>query len=115
MVLFFCTIYIFALIFREALGRVEEPVVTEMFDSVPRSIFTVFRCSFGDCSGPGGVPIFEHVQIHYGWVWSLTYCGFEYLITIGLFNVMCAMMGGMMSVQVTSLLRRLVRRYSPEP
>jgi hypothetical protein len=137
MVLFFCTIYVFALVFREALGRDSREHVMPMFDSVPRSIYTTFRCSFGDCSAPGGVPIFEHVQDFHGWVWSMVYCTFTYLVVIGLFNVISAIFveatmrsataldlrtkqerlqnDDLWSVQVKCLIRHLVRRHPPEP
>merc|ERR1719424_1312214 len=138
MVLFLGTVYIFALIFREALGRGDDTeYVTDMFDTVPRSMYTTFRCSFGDCTSPAGVPIFEHVQEHYGWFWSVLYCGFVYLVTIGLFNVISAIFVeatmksaadladktkqarlqdiDLWSKQVSKLIRRLVRRHMPEP
>mmetsp|Transcript_29786 Transcript_29786/g.74901 ORF Transcript_29786/g.74901 Transcript_29786/m.74901 type:complete len:629 (-) Transcript_29786:9-1895(-) len=90
MVLFFLMVYVLALLFRELLGRKEKENVYEFFDSVPRSMFTTFRCSFGDCSTAGGVPIFEYVQKDYGWPVSLFYCLFVFTVTIGLFNVISA-------------------------
>jgi hypothetical protein len=88
--LFALMVYVAALLCREAFGRNEASNVSEYFDSVPRSMFTVFRCSFGDCSSSGGVPIFEHVHAVYGGSYSLLYCFFVFIITIGLFNVISA-------------------------
>jgi len=90
MVLFFLTVYMVSMVFREAFGRREKENVYELFNSVPRSMFTTFRCSFGDCSTSGGMPIFEHVHNEYGAVASIAYCCFLFTITIGLFNVISA-------------------------
>jgi len=90
MVLFFLMVYVLALLFRELLGRKPRDNVFEFFDSVPRSMFTTFRCSFGDCSTAGGVPIFEYVHKEYGWPLSVFYCLFVFAVTIGLFNVISA-------------------------
>eukprot|EP00931_Biecheleriopsis_adriatica_P072739 TRINITY_DN47153_c0_g1_i1.p1 TRINITY_DN47153_c0_g1~~TRINITY_DN47153_c0_g1_i1.p1 ORF type:complete len:558 (-),score=116.26 TRINITY_DN47153_c0_g1_i1:119-1792(-) len=90
-VLFLLICYVIGLTFRETLGK-QRPVegISEYFDSVPRSMFTVFRCSFGDCSSGGGTPIFEAVQLEYGVVFSLIYSLFVWFIMIGLFNVIAA-------------------------
>jgi hypothetical protein len=96
MVLFFIVVYVIALVFREILGR-KEPDGTGQFDnvfqffnSVPRSMFTTFRCSFGDCSTHGGMPIFEWVQQSYGVWYSFIYCAFIFIVSIGIFNVISA-------------------------
>jgi len=61
-----------------------------LFDSVLRSMLTVFRCSFGDCSTIGGTPIPEFILEEYGWEYSLGYCLFLFFITVGLFNIISA-------------------------
>merc|ERR1712139_489389 len=87
----FCMlVYVISLIFREMFGRKEVEHVSLYFNSVPRSMFTVFRCSFGDCSSRGGMPIFEHVYHHYGFRYSAVYALFVFVVTIGLFNVISA-------------------------
>eukprot|EP00929_Paragymnodinium_shiwhaense_P114165 TRINITY_DN824_c0_g2_i2.p1 TRINITY_DN824_c0_g2~~TRINITY_DN824_c0_g2_i2.p1 ORF type:complete len:710 (-),score=132.97 TRINITY_DN824_c0_g2_i2:497-2626(-) len=90
MVLYFFAVYLVSLMFRETLGHRKIENIFEYFQDVPRSMFTVFRCSFGDCSSAGGMPIFEHVEIHYGVFYSLLYCLFMFSMTIGLFNVISA-------------------------
>jgi len=90
MALFFIVVYVVALLFREFLGREQKENISEYFDSVPRSMFTTYRCCFGDCSSAGGVPIFEHVNEEYGAAASIFYCLFVFGITIGLFNVISA-------------------------
>lgn len=66
MVLFLLSIYIISLLFREAFGRGSDETVNPFFDSVPRSMFTTFRCSFGDCSTHGGTPLLEHINSEFG-------------------------------------------------
>merc|ERR1740121_2071203 len=90
LVLFFIMVYVISLVFRETLGRKEYEHVTNHFDSVPRAIFTTFRCSFGDCSSNGGAPIFAHVFDNYGIFHSAFYCAFTFGMSVGLFNVISA-------------------------
>lgn len=90
-VVFVLTVYVFALICRESFGREQEvELVYPYFSTVDRSMLTVFRCSFGDCSTDGGVPIPEHITAHYGGGYALGYCVFVFCITIGLFNIISA-------------------------
>eukprot|EP00928_Gymnodinium_smaydae_P038992 TRINITY_DN26748_c0_g2_i2.p1 TRINITY_DN26748_c0_g2~~TRINITY_DN26748_c0_g2_i2.p1 ORF type:complete len:674 (+),score=91.68 TRINITY_DN26748_c0_g2_i2:93-2024(+) len=89
--LFFMVIlYVAALMCKEALGKREAPNVFEYFNSVPRAMLTVFRCSFGDCVSSGGMPILEHVYESYGGYVSFVYCAFTFFVTVGLFNVISA-------------------------
>lgn len=89
-VLFLLIVYVAALLFREFFGRKEYENVYEYFENVPRSVYTTFRCSLGDCSAQGGVPIPEHVQLHYGALHSFGYALYSFFVTIGLFNVVSA-------------------------
>jgi len=97
-VLFAIFIYVMALIFREMLGPSHnagnEVINTDTewyFRSVSRSMFTIFRCSFGDCSKAGGTPIFEEVfEGSGGPLLSLMYSGFLFMVVIGIFNVISA-------------------------
>jgi hypothetical protein len=89
-IVFFMMVYVIALVCREFFGDNEEDNVYEYFNNVPRSMFTVFRCSFGDCSAKGGVPIAEFITYAYGGGYGLGYCAFVFFITIGLFNVISA-------------------------
>lgn len=97
-VLFFLFLYTMSLVLREALGRhlsssaaTETRSIREMFDSVPRAIFTTFRCSFGDCSLSDGTPIFETVLPYYGPGWVFFYAMSIFVVSIVLFNVISAM------------------------
>jgi len=97
--LFVLFIYVVALVFREVLGPDKEGDEDDLtntdskwyFRNVPRSMFTVFRCSFGDCSTASGTPIFESVvEGSNGLFYSLIYSGFVFVVMIGLFNVISA-------------------------
>eukprot|EP00928_Gymnodinium_smaydae_P061699 TRINITY_DN45729_c0_g1_i1.p1 TRINITY_DN45729_c0_g1~~TRINITY_DN45729_c0_g1_i1.p1 ORF type:complete len:600 (-),score=116.12 TRINITY_DN45729_c0_g1_i1:76-1875(-) len=91
MVLYLATIYVVSLLSRESFGRDEtKDHVYDQFNSVPRAMFTIFRCSFGDCSDPYGVPIFEYVHKYYGGFYTLGYSIFIFVVSIGLFNVISA-------------------------
>lgn len=90
MVLFFFVIYVYALIFRELFGRREDiEQINPYFDTVPRSMLTMFRCGFGDCSSENG-PILEDVLAYYSWGHILLYGLFTFTVCIGVFNVISA-------------------------
>lgn len=90
MVLFFFVIYVYALIFRELFGRRDDIVqINPYFNTVPRSMLTMFRCGFGDCSSDYG-PILEDVMVYYSWVHILLYCLFTFSVCVGVFNVISA-------------------------
>eukprot|EP00929_Paragymnodinium_shiwhaense_P014809 TRINITY_DN122778_c0_g1_i1.p1 TRINITY_DN122778_c0_g1~~TRINITY_DN122778_c0_g1_i1.p1 ORF type:complete len:672 (+),score=167.17 TRINITY_DN122778_c0_g1_i1:122-2137(+) len=90
MILFFMVLYFTALVFREFLGRERKEEVFDSFNSVPRSMLTVFRCSFGDCSSIVGNPLVESVDAQYSWVYTILLCIFLFCMTVGLFNVISA-------------------------
>jgi len=90
LLLFSLVLYVVALVFRETLGREVKEDIYELFDSVPRALFTTFRCSFGDCNSKRGVPIFEHVTIEYGPTMSVFYAFFTFVVAVVLFNVISA-------------------------
>eukprot|EP00929_Paragymnodinium_shiwhaense_P019521 TRINITY_DN13271_c0_g5_i1.p1 TRINITY_DN13271_c0_g5~~TRINITY_DN13271_c0_g5_i1.p1 ORF type:complete len:638 (-),score=169.11 TRINITY_DN13271_c0_g5_i1:78-1991(-) len=90
LVLFFIVIYVVALMHREFYGRQKVANVYEHFHSVPRALFTTFRCGLGDCSAPNGTPIFEWVHAEYGWPSSVFYLLFSFCIAVGVFNVINA-------------------------
>jgi hypothetical protein len=90
--LFIMMVYILALVCRILFGSVNDDVtdVYPYFNSVGESMFTVFRCSFGDCSTEGGAPLAVFITSHYGFMTAIAYCGFVFFIVIGLFNVISA-------------------------
>jgi len=91
-------IYVVALIFRDTLGHGQDNVednedakmVQLYFSSVPMAMYTLFRCSFGECDTRSGTPLFEHVATTHGRMWTLIYSMFLFIVVIGLFNVISA-------------------------
>jgi len=80
-------LYAVSLIFRETLGTEGQ----ELFDSVPLSFFTVFRCIVaGECTDRSGRPIFAIVADAHGWGYACVYCIIRIFFTFGLFNVIVA-------------------------
>merc|ERR1712113_647718 len=82
-------IYVAALICRDLLGR-SNANTAQYFNSVPRSVFTIFRCSFGDCSTYDGMPLIEHILRNHKdqtVLWYTLYGSYTFFITIGLFNI----------------------------
>jgi len=90
MVLYVILIYIVALVSRALFGNDPVDYVYENFNTVPRSMFTTFRCSFGDCTTQNGTPIVEFVHQGYGTLASTFCCLFLFTVTIGIFNVISA-------------------------
>jgi Ca2+-binding EF-hand superfamily protein len=54
------------------------------------SMFTIFRCSFGDCNTANGQSLFVLVTRDFGWVFGMLYGMFIFVMTIGVFNVISA-------------------------
>jgi len=85
-IVFFLMVYVMALVCRELFGeRQDVEYVYEYFNNVPRSMFTIFKCSFGDC---GNTP--EYISEGYGGIYAVGYCIFVFMLTIGLFNIISA-------------------------
>merc|ERR1712079_508302 len=88
-VLFMIIVYVAALIFTEGLDESDIHDVRDQFMTVPRSMFTIFRCSFGDCSTETGTPLFEHMRRE-DIAWTIVFSCFIFFMVIGLFNVISA-------------------------
>jgi len=88
-ILFSLMVYVMALVCRELFGGRDdvgvELSVYKNFNNVPRAMFTLFKCSFGDC---GNTP--EHISEAYGGLYALGYCIAVFMVTIGLFNIISA-------------------------
>lgn len=92
LVLYLIMLYTMSLVFRESLGGQDNLDMHIYFNSMQRSLYTTFRCSFGDCTDADGKPIFEHVvgREEYGSLISLFHSVFLFVVNIGLFNVISA-------------------------
>lgn len=98
-VLFLIVVYVTSLMFREFFGRTSQIMIceecgdvdiTEYFNSVPRSMLTVFRYFFGDFSTVQGVSIYEGIQTSYGALAAFFVCIVFFIVFIGIFNVITA-------------------------
>jgi len=94
----FCYIFVASLLFRAILGpnpadneEIADPATVGFyFQSVPRSMLTTYRCSFGDCSTKLGTPIVEYTEQELGLVASLSLSCFLFIAAVGFFNIISA-------------------------
>lgn len=116
LLLFSIFAYIGALLSRELLGGKQEyKDIYPYFKSVPRSMYTIFRCSFGDCNTVEGTPLPEFLFEHYGLEYSLFYSLFLFFVAIGLFNVISAIfVNTTLSRQEENQKQTLMERFEDE-
>lgn len=91
--LFLLLVYMFAVYCRVAIGVESESHLVHLypyFNSVPRSMFTIFRCCFGDCNSTDGISIPEQITYEYGGMYALMYAAFIFFIVVGMFNTISA-------------------------
>jgi len=92
--LFVMIVYITSLLFREFFGHgvhmVEEINITTYFDSVPRSMLTVFLYFFGEFQTMDGISLWWAILQAHGTVPACLVCCLFFVITIGVFNVIAA-------------------------
>jgi len=62
----------------------------QLFSTVFRSMFTVFRCFMDGCSAPDGTPLMVHVLNVYGPMTTILYVMVVLSVTFGLFNLTMA-------------------------
>jgi len=55
-------------------------------------MFTVYRCSFGDCDAADGTPLIEKIikAQSFPVAWSLAYSFFTFFVVVGIFNIISA-------------------------
>lgn len=85
----------------------------EFFNSVPMSMFTVFRCMIGDCSSTGGQSLVMHFANHYGWKFSLPYSIVMGVIIFGVFNIITALLveSTLRGLQHDEMQLKVVQKY----
>lgn len=114
-VLFALFIYVIALLANAAIGFNNASDLSAYFHTVPISMFTVIRCSFGDCNTSTGQPISELLNKKYGITFSLPYSFFVFFVNIGLFNVISAIfVDRTMARAAEQHLHRLQERFADE-
>jgi len=98
--LLFLTVYFLAIILVQVIGSMElDRQMMDgqdlLFQNVGASMFTVFRCSFGECSTIKGTPIFEHIIASGGFLavsCGCVYSCFIFFVQVGAFNVISAVL-----------------------
>eukprot|EP00929_Paragymnodinium_shiwhaense_P069056 TRINITY_DN34841_c0_g2_i1.p1 TRINITY_DN34841_c0_g2~~TRINITY_DN34841_c0_g2_i1.p1 ORF type:complete len:768 (+),score=146.33 TRINITY_DN34841_c0_g2_i1:70-2373(+) len=85
-------IYAIGLVLTDMLGhgKARGDLVEEHFGTLPRSMFTVYRCSIGDCSMSNGTPAIQLLIRNYGWLYGVGYICVTMLVTFGIFNLIMA-------------------------
>jgi len=86
-------LYIISVFAAMTIGRSEKALegdVQAHFMSVPRSMFTVFRCYTGECIATNGMPIAAVLMEEYGAGFGILYLLTYMMVTLGLFNVILA-------------------------
>merc|ERR1719346_297905 len=97
MVILTVMVYTVAVVLTQEVGQTPVPrdaeqqgilMYQQLFSTVPRSMFTIFRCVTDDCTFPNGSPIVVAMMEKYGILFVLPYCFFFALIVFGLFNLL---------------------------
>lgn len=66
--------------------------VQDLFSTVPESMFTMFRCTIGDCATLDGQPLAARLQDTLGWPWSVFYSAMILFMTLFFFNTIIAVL-----------------------
>lgn len=93
MVLLLVSVYVLGVMATQTVGREKEariPFQEDLFSTVPKSMFTVFRCLANDCVNKDGRPLLAQLQHSFGWLFVLVYALAFILLTFGLFNLIAA-------------------------
>merc|ERR1719428_101230 len=97
MILLFLSIYIIAVMITQAIGRPQAEGAAELFKSrevlfstVPRSMFTIFRCLTEGCADADGTPLLVKLGELYGFQLLGGYVLVFVLVTYGLENLIVA-------------------------
>lgn len=92
MVMFFVMVYVLAVLLTQTVGKdTEDPIPNwASFEKVPISMFTVFNCLTGDCSGADGISIVVQLANSEHAVFILGYSFIIFITIFGLFNLVAA-------------------------
>jgi len=86
-------LYIISIFAAMTIGRSERALegnIQEHFNSVPKAVFTVFRCYTGECFAKNGMPIAAVLLEEYGAGFGVMYLLTYMMVALGLFNVILA-------------------------
>lgn len=95
MVLLLSTIYVISLFLTATVGKSRDLGLVmsdaeDYFATVPRSMFTAFRCFTSDCNDSEGRPIASTMGKMYGWQFTVPYILCVMFVTFGIFNLIIA-------------------------
>lgn len=108
-VLLFFFIYLLGVLLRKTMGDsdVHHYVVHQSFESVPRAMFTLFRCFTDGCTAYDGTPLQVHLFDYYGAYFMLAYILIFLFVTMGIFNLI-------MAIFIDNVMEASVRRKQEE-
>jgi len=111
----FLVIWLAALMLRIFLPLHQMGNNARYFDTVGRSVFSVFRCSFGDCSTEGGTSLVEHIVSAadgpFSFLWPIGYCMYSLFVTVGVFNIISAIfVDSIVTSEAGEQQKKMVRR-----
>jgi hypothetical protein len=91
-VLLFFFIYLLGIVLRKTMGEstTNPYAVRDSFESVPRSMFTLFRCFTDGCTAYDGTPLQVHLFQYYGAAFMFPYMLVFLFVTMGIFNLIMA-------------------------
>lgn len=91
-VLLFFPIYLLGILLTTFIGKeaTDQALEQESFGSLGASMFTVFRCTVGDCTFSNGTPVIMALTRKYGEICAITYIMGIMLTEFGLFNLIMA-------------------------
>eukprot|EP00929_Paragymnodinium_shiwhaense_P101271 TRINITY_DN6421_c1_g2_i1.p1 TRINITY_DN6421_c1_g2~~TRINITY_DN6421_c1_g2_i1.p1 ORF type:complete len:743 (-),score=190.41 TRINITY_DN6421_c1_g2_i1:237-2465(-) len=134
-VLLFFFIYLVGVMTRTTIGTSElhHFATTKSFESVPKAMFTLFRCFTDGCSAYDGSPLTVHLFEYYGGPFMILYILIFLFVTIGIFNLIMAIFidnvmvasiqrkqkergqnAVVMEVRLRALIVKLARKYRPD-
>merc|ERR1719271_348064 len=91
-VLLFFFIYLLGIVLRKTMGEsdMNHYTINDSFESVPRSMFTLFRCFTDGCTAYDGTPLQVHLFNYYGAFFMIPYMLVFLFVTMGIFNLIMA-------------------------
>mmetsp|Transcript_147356 Transcript_147356/g.410508 ORF Transcript_147356/g.410508 Transcript_147356/m.410508 type:complete len:796 (+) Transcript_147356:3-2390(+) len=84
-VLLFTLTYLLGVAMRNLIGNYEEE-----FETVPASMFTLFRCWTDGCAAYDGTPLSERLRWEYGGLYFVGHILVTMFVTVGVFNLIMA-------------------------
>jgi len=84
------TIYVIGVFATTVLHDEGPEQVDDMFASVPKSMFTIFRCLMSDCDDERGRPLAYLYYVRHGVLFAISYVASMVFVVFGIFNLIFA-------------------------